>query len=45
MAKSQKRRTREIRKPKATKARPSVAVASQPGFAVNDLMKKSKDKR
>jgi hypothetical protein len=44
MAKSQKRSTREIRKPKATKAKPSVALASQPGFAVNALLKKPKDK-
>lgn len=44
MAKSQKRSTREIRKPKAGKAKPSVALASQPGVAVNDLMKRPKDK-
>jgi len=44
MAKSQKRSTREIRKPKATKGKPPVAVANHPGFAVNALMKKPKGK-
>jgi len=44
MAKSQKRSTREIRKPKASKTKPSVAIAAEPGFAVNSLMKKPRDK-
>jgi hypothetical protein len=44
MAKSQKRSTREIRKPKASKTKPPVAIASAPGFAVNDLMKRPQDK-
>ncbi|MBV1689231.1 hypothetical protein KRR38_16510 [Novosphingobium sp. G106] len=44
MAKSQKRSTREIRKPKAAKAKPSVAIAREPGFAVNTLMKKPKER-
>lgn len=44
MAKSQKRSMREVRKPKASKTKPSVAIASEPGFAVNTLMKKPKDK-
>ncbi len=44
MAKSQKRSSREIRKPKAAKTKPSVAIAGEPGFAVNALMKKPKVK-
>jgi hypothetical protein len=44
MAKSQKRSTREIRKPKASKAKPPVGLASQPDFPVNALMKKPKDR-
>lgn len=44
MAKSQKRSTREIRKPKAAKAKPAVALASASQFPVNALMKKPKDK-
>ena len=41
MAKSQKRSTREIRKPKATKTKPSAALGNDPHSAVNTLMKKS----
>ena len=44
MAKSQKRSMREVRKPKASKTKPSVAIANAPGFAVNTLMNKPKDK-
>lgn len=44
MAKSQKKSSREIRKPKADKTKPSAALAAQPGFAVNTLMKKPKNK-
>jgi hypothetical protein len=44
MAKSQKRSTREIRKPKAAKSKPPVAVAGASKFPVDTLMQKSKDK-
>ncbi len=44
MAKSQKRSTREIRKPKASKTKPPAAIASTPGLAVHTLMKKPKDR-
>lgn len=44
MAKSQKRSNREIRKPKAAKGKPIVALASQAASPVNTLMKKPKEK-
>lgn len=44
MAKSQKRSTREVRKPKAAKAKPAVAIANQSSFPVNDLLKKPKER-
>jgi hypothetical protein len=44
MAKSQKRSNREIRKPKAGKAKPSVALAAQSTSPVITLMQKPKGK-
>ncbi len=44
MAKSQKRTTREIRKPKAAKAKPGMAIAAPSAHPVNALMKKPKDR-
>lgn len=44
MAKSQKRSNREIRKPKAVKAKPLVALAGTSAFPVNALMQKPKGK-
>lgn len=44
MAKSQKRSTREIRKPKATKAAPAVAVSSIASSPVSNLIHKQKGK-
>lgn len=44
MAKSQKRSSREIRKPKAEKPKGSTPVATESGFPVNSLMKKPKGK-
>lgn len=44
MAKSQKRSTREVRKPKASKAKAPIAVVSQPSDAVHNLLKKPKAK-
>jgi hypothetical protein len=44
MAKSQKRSTREIRKPKAGKGKPPVALAAPSTFPVNALLQKPKDK-
>ncbi len=43
MAKSQKKSNREVRKPKATIAKP-VAGLGKPEHPVNALMQKSKDK-
>jgi len=36
MAKAQKRSNREVRKPKAAKAAPIVAIADRPGTQVSD---------
>ena len=44
MAKSQKKSNREIRKPKATIAKPASGLAAKPENPVNALMKKPKDK-
>jgi hypothetical protein len=44
MAKSQKRSTREVRKPKATKTKPLPSLSAASDFPVNSLMKKPKDK-
>ena len=44
MAKSQKRSTREVRKPKADKGKPSAGLAVAPAFPVNALMQKPKDR-
>ncbi len=44
MAKSQKRSMREVRKPKAGKAKPLAAVAGPSAFPVNTLMQKPKSK-
>lgn len=44
MAKSQKRSTREIRKPKASKTKAPAVGISGPDFPVNKLMKQPKDK-
>ena len=44
MAKSQKRSNREIRKPKAAKAKPAVALAAATSSPVSKLMKKPKGK-
>jgi hypothetical protein len=45
MAKSQKRSNREIRKPKAEKAKPLPAVANASASQVLSMMQKPKDKR
>ena len=45
MAKSQKRSSREIRKPKATKVKPPAVLGGDPPSAVNALMKKPKGKQ
>jgi len=42
MAKAQKRTNKEVRKPKATKAKASAALAPSEGTQVNALMKKPK---
>ena len=44
MAKSQKRSSREIRKPKSDKAKASAPAGLQPVHPVNALMQKPKDK-
>jgi len=44
MAKSQKRSSREVRKPKAEKTKTSVAIAAPAGSQVNALMAKPKVK-
>lgn len=44
MAKSQKRSNREVRKPKATKGKASVAIAPADASPVNALMRKPKAK-
>lgn len=44
MAKSQKRSTREVRKPKASKAKPLPSLSAASAFPVNTLMKKPQDK-
>ena len=44
MAKSQKRTSKEIRKPKATKAKPGAAISGVAGSAVNTLMAKPKER-
>jgi hypothetical protein len=44
MAKSQKRSMREVRKPKAAKAKPPVAIAKDAASPVNTLMRKPKDR-
>lgn len=44
MAKSQKRSNREVRKPKAGKAKSAVALAAPSAFPVNALMQKPKGK-
>jgi len=44
MAKSQKRSNREIRKPKATVAKPVTGLASPPEHPVHTLMQKPKGK-
>ena len=44
MAKSQKKSTREIRKPKADKGKPAAPVALADASAVNALMRKPKAK-
>jgi len=43
MAKSQKKSNKEVRKPKATIAKPATGLA-RPDNQVNALMQKSKDK-
>jgi len=44
MAKSQQRSSREVRKPKATSARPVTGLAPPPEHPVNALMQKPKGK-
>ena len=44
MAKSQKKSNKEVRKPKATVAKPATGLAAKPENPVNALMKKPKDK-
>jgi len=44
MAKSQKRNSREVRKPKATIAKPITGLALAPEHPVNVLIQKSKGK-
>ena len=44
MAKSQKRSTREIRKPKAAKAKPVAALAKDAHSPVNALMRKPNER-
>lgn len=44
MAKSQKRTSKEIRKPKATKVKPGAAIAGASASAVNTLMAKPKER-
>jgi hypothetical protein len=44
MAKSQKRSNREVRKPKAGKAKPVVALPKSAASPVNALMRQPKDK-
>lgn len=44
MAKSQKRSSREVRKPKATKAKPPVAISGASAFPVSNLIQKPKIK-
>lgn len=44
MAKSQKRTSKEIRKPKAAKAKPGAAIAGNASSAVNVLMQKPKER-
>lgn len=44
MAKSQKRSNREIRKPKAAKAKPGAPVPLEAPFPVSALVHKSKGK-
>jgi hypothetical protein len=44
MAKSQKRSNRELRKPKAAKAKPGAPIAVESPVPVNALMQKQKGK-
>ena len=44
MAKSQKKSNREIRKPKATIAKPAVGLATKTEHPVNSLMQKANAK-
>jgi hypothetical protein len=44
MAKSQKKSTREVRKPKATIAKPATGLAAKPENPVHALMEKPKAK-
>lgn len=44
MAKSQKRSNREVRKPKAAKTKPAVALAKNATSPVDALMRKPKDR-
>ena len=44
MAKSQKRTSKEIRKPKAVKAKPGAAISALENSPVNTLMRKPKAK-
>jgi hypothetical protein len=44
MAKSQKRSNREVRKPKAGKAKSSMVLAAPSAFPVTTLMQKPKGK-
>ncbi len=44
MAKSQKKSNREVRKPKATIAKPATGLAAKSENPVNALMQKSKAK-
>lgn len=44
MAKSQKRSSREIRKPKAAKAKPATVTPLVPSFPVSNLLQKPKGK-
>jgi hypothetical protein len=44
MAKSQKRSSREVRKPKAAIKKPLTGLASPPAHPVNALMQKPKGK-
>lgn len=44
MAKSQKRSSREIRKPKAAKAKPATVTPLVPSFPVSHLLQKPKGK-